>query len=100
MRALVLIFSTVVTLLIASAASASLPISYIDYPTDSTDPMVKSCVAYSAYGQKCRQCSPAFNPDGTVAKWTCVSVTNSQNFCTCGDMSRGGCYPKGLCQYF
>ena len=99
MRASVWFLAAVVTFIIASTASAALPISYIEYPTDNTDPTVKSCVAYSAYGQKCRQCHPTFRPDGTVEKWTCVSVENSQNFCTCGDMSRGGCSPKGICKY-
>lgn len=101
MRTLALLFATVVTLLIASAASAALPIQYVDFPPDSvgSDPTVKSCVAFGAYGQKCKRCHPSFREDGSVEKWTCVNEMNSFNFCTCGDMSRGGCYPKGLCQY-
>lgn len=100
MRAFVLVFATVVTLLIASTASALSAIQYKEFPTDSgNDPTVKSCIAFSAYGQKCRRCSPVFNTDGSVARWTCVGVTNSQNFCTCGDMSTGGCSPRGLCAY-
>jgi hypothetical protein len=100
MRAFVWVVATIVTLFIASTASAVLPaVQYKEYPTDSTDPTVRSCVAYGAYGQRCKRCSPTFNEDGTVAKWTCVNVQNSNNFCTCGDMSRGGCSPKGLCTY-
>ncbi len=101
MRIFMLVFATVVTLLMASTASAALPIEYIDYPPDttSTDPTVKSCVAYSAYGQKCRECRVNWNPDGSVAGYTCVSVAASNMFCTCGDVSRGGCYPKGQCAY-
>ena len=99
MRTFVLLLATVVTLLVASTASAAIPISYIEYPTDNTDPTVTSCVAFAAWGQKCKQCSPSFRPDGSVEKWTCVNVANSENFCTCGDMSRGGCRPKGLCKY-
>lgn len=100
MKALVFVFATVVTLLIASSASALVLVEYKDYPTDNTDPTVKSCVAYSAYGQKCKMCSPSFRTDGSIEKWTCVNVSNSQNFCTCGDMSRGGCSPKGTCKYY
>jgi hypothetical protein len=99
MRTLVLVFATVVTLLIASTASAALPISYIDYPTDNTDPTVKTCIAYSAYGQRCRDCRVNWNPDGSASSFTCVGVTVNK-YCTCGDTSRGGCYPKGQCLYY
>lgn len=95
-------FAILVTafLLVASAASAApVQIQYKDYPTDNTDPTVKTCIAYSDYGQKCKRCDPNFAPTGAVIGWTCVQVANSQNFCTCGDMSRGGCSPKGLCTY-
>src|SRR5688572_12158591 len=100
MRALSLVFATVVTLLIASTVSAALPISYIDYPVDNTNPTVRSCIAFSAYGQKCRRCDPNYSSvTGAVTGFTCVPVTDSNNFCTCGDTSGGRCTPKGLCEY-
>jgi hypothetical protein len=100
MRAAFIVMLVASLLLTATPASATLvQVQYKDYPADAGDPTVKTCVAYSHLGQKCRMCSPTFRPDGTVAGWTCVSVMDSQNFCSCGDMSTGGCYPKGLCTY-
>lgn len=99
MRTLLFMVATVVMLLTTTTASAALPIEYLELPPDTTMPTVSTCKAYDAYGQRCRMCWATFRTDGSVEKWTCVQVKNSQNFCTCGDMSRGGCYPKGLCQY-
>ena len=99
MKATSLFFGLVVTLFIASTASAALPISYKEIPQDQTQPTVTACNAYSWYGQKCRDCRANFNTDGSVNSWVCVQVEQSNFFCTCGDMSKGGCAPKGQCTY-
>lgn len=99
MRVFVLVLATVVTLLMASTASAALPIEYKEIPPDNTNPTIKSCVAYGAYGQTCRRCDANFNTDGSVRNFTCVQMRRSNEFCTCGDMSHNGCYPKGECAY-
>ena len=95
MKRVAFILVTLVILLTAVSASAAVGISYKDYPTaDGNDPTVKTCVAYSAYRQKCRECRVnSWNPDGTAASLTCVGVTTNM-FCVCD-----GCRPKGLCTY-
>lgn len=93
------LFLLVVTLFVASTASAALPIEYKDYPVDQTQPSITACTAYSWMMQKCRECRANFRTDGSVSSWTCVQMTESNTFCTCGDMSKGGCYPKGQCTY-
>lgn len=97
MRTLVLVFATVVTLLIASSASARVLVEYKDYPTDNTNPTVRTCEAYSWMGQKCRECRTIFDTNGNPTGFTCVQMT-SDAFCTCGDSGKP-CAPKGLCKY-
>lgn len=88
-----------VLLLVTTTASAAIPISYIDYPVDNTNPTVTACVAYADSGQKCKRCDLSFYPNGMISGYTCVSIAATNYFCTCGDMSKGYCTPKGKCTY-
>lgn len=95
MKRPIVILVALVTLVIASSASASSGISYVDYPAaDGNDPTVKTCEAYSWMQQKCRDCRPNWNPDGSMSSSTCIGVTVDK-FCSCGT----SCRPRGLCTY-